>query len=221
MEELEALRRRHAVRSYADRPLEPETMAALEAAISACNAESGLHIQLAAEAPEAFQGMMAHYGKFENVRNYFALVGPKGPDLEERAGYYGERLVLFATALGLDTCWVALSYRRGKSRCDIRPGEKLVCVIALGYGRDHGVPHESRPLEDLCRAEGDLPGWFRAGMEAALLAPTAMNQQKFLLTLTDRGVRAEATGGFFSQVDLGIVKYHFEVGAGREHVTWV
>lgn len=220
MEELEAIRLRHAVRSYTDRRLEPDILAALEAEIDHCNAEGGLHIQLAAEATEAFRGLMANYGKFRNVRNYFAMVGPKGPDLEERVGYYGERLVLRAAALGLDTCWVALSYRRGKSRCDIRPGEKLVCVIAVGYGQDHGTPHESKPMEALCRVEGEMPAWFRAGMEAAMLAPTAVNQQKFLLTLTDQGVQAAVTGGFFSQVDLGIVKYHFEVGAGRENFTW-
>lgn len=220
MEWMEAIRSRHAVRSYQDRPLERAALEALEAEIAQCNAESGLHIQLAAEATEAFQGLMAHYGKFRNVRNYIALVGKKGPDLEEKAGYYGERIVLRAAALGLNTCWVALSYRKGKSRCHIGPGEKLVCVITVGYGQEDGVPHDSKPMEALCRVPGEMPDWFRAGMEAAMLAPTAVNQQKFLLTLDGAGVRAETTGGFFSRVDLGIVKCHFEIGAGRENVTW-
>jgi len=57
-------------------------------------------------------------------------------------------------------------------------------------------------------------------VEAALLAPTAVNQQKFRFTLSDRTVKAEATGGFSSRVDLGIVKYHFERGAGTEHFRW-
>ena len=115
---------------------------------------------------------------------------------------------------------MALTFRKGKCPVAVAPGEKLVCVAALGYGQTHGVPHKSKSLSEVCRAEGDLPDWFRSGVEAALLAPTATNQQKFLLTLEGDAVRAESTGGFYSKVDLGIVKYHFEVGAGRDHFTW-
>lgn len=220
MELLEAIRRRHSVRQYTDRPIPAEVLAELEAEAAACNREGGLHMQLVSNEPEAFQGIMAHYGKFSGVRNYLALIGPKGPDLDEKIGYYGERLVLKATQLGLDSCWVALTFRRGKCRCTVAPGEKLVCVAALGYGVTHGVPHKSRPMEDLCQVRGEMPAWFRSGMEAALLAPTAVNQQKFRLTLAGNTVQAESTGGFYSKVDLGIVKYHFETGAGRDQFTW-
>lgn len=220
MELMEAIKSRHAVRQYTDRPIPAAVLAALQAEAAACNAESGLHIQLAADEPEAFGRGLAHYGKFSGVRNYLAFIGPKGPDLDEKIGYYGERLVLKAQQLGLNSCWVALTFRRGKCRCTVAPGEKLVCVAALGYGTTQGVPHRSRPLEALCRVKGEMPDWFRAGMEAALLAPTAVNQQKFRLTLEGDAVRAESTGGFYSKVDLGIVKYHFEAGAGRDQFTW-
>lgn len=220
MELLEAIRRRHSVRQYTDRPIPAEVLAELEAEAAACNREGGLHMQLVSNEPEAFQGIMAHYGSFRGVRNYLALIGPKGPDLDEKIGYYGERLVLKATQLGLDSCWVALTFRKGKCRCTVAPGEKLVCVAALGYGVTHGVPHKSRPMEDLCQVRGEMPAWFRSGMEAALLAPTAVNQQKFRLTLAGNTVQAESTGGFYSKVDLGIVKYHFEAGAGRDQFTW-
>lgn len=220
MELLEAMKRRHSVRQYTDRPIPAEVLAELEAEAAACSWEGSLHIQLVTDEPDAFQGILAHYGKFSGVRNYLALVGPKGPDLDEKLGYYGERLVLRAAQLGLDSCWVALTFRKGKCRCTVAPGEKLVCVAALGYGVTHGVPHRSRPMEDLCRVEGEMPDWFRAGMEAALLAPTATNQQKFLLTLEGNAVKAESTGGFYSKVDLGIVKYHFEAGTGKDHFTW-
>nr|WP_326185164.1 nitroreductase family protein [uncultured Oscillibacter sp.] len=220
MELMEAIKSRHSVRQYTDRPIPAEVLAELEAETAACNREGGLHIQLVAGEPDAFQGVLAHYGKFRGVRNYWALIGPKGPELDETLGYYGQRLVLKATQLGLDTCWVALTFRRGKCRCDIAPGEKLVCVVALGYGETHGVPHKSKPLTDVCKTAGEMPAWFRAGAEAALLAPTATNQQKFLLTLDGGKVKAESTGGFYAKVDLGIVKYHFEIGAGTDHFTW-
>ena len=219
MELMEAIRSRHSVRQYTDKPIPPETLAALAAEVSRCNEAGGLHIQLVHDEPEAFRGVLAHYGKFRGVRNYLALVGPKGAD--EKLGYYGERLALEAVRLGLDTCWVALTFRKGKCPVAVAPGEKLVCVVALGYGQTHGVPHQSKSLSEVCRAEGDLPEWFRSGVEEALLAPTATNQQKFLLTLSGDRVKAESTGGFYARVDLGIVKYHFEVGAGQDHFTWI
>ena len=218
MELMEAIRRRHAVRQYTDRPLPPEVLAALMEETVACNRESGLHLQLVHDEPEAFQGFMAHYGKFRGVRNYLAFIGPKGAD--EKIGYYGERLVLKAAQLGLDSCWVAMSYRKGKCPVTVEGGEKLVCVASLGYGETHGVPHKSKPLEEVCKADRELPDWFRSGVEPALLAPAAMNQQKFLLTLEGDTVQAEPTGGFYAKADLGIVKYHFEVGAGKDHFTW-
>ena len=219
MELMEAIQSRHSVRQYTDKPIPPETLAALAAEVFRCNEAGGLHIQLVHDEPEAFRGVLAHYGKFRGVRNYLALVGPKGAD--EKLGYYGERLALEAVRLGLDTCWVALTFRKGKCPVAVAPGEKLVCVVALGYGQTHGVPHQSKSLSEVCRAEGDLPEWFRSGVEAALLAPTATNQQKFLLTLSGDRVKAESTGGFYARVDLGIVKYHFEMGAGQDHFTWI
>lgn len=217
---MEAMRARHSVRSYVDRPLEADTVNILEAEISICNREGNLHIQLVKDEPEAFSGFMARYGKFSGVKNYIALAGPKGPDLEEKCGYYGERLVLLAQSLGLNSCWVAMSYDRGKAACKLGAGEKLCIVIALGYGATQGVPHKSKAVEQVMAAKGEVPEWFRAGVEAALLAPTAMNQQKFKFALEDGTVAASAGMGFYSKIDLGIAKYHFEVGAGRENFRW-
>lgn len=216
----ESMKTRHAVRSYTDRKIEGEILAGLRSEIEACNKESGLHIQLVTDEPDAFSGFMAHYGKFSGVRNYIALIGKKRPELDEKLGYYGERIVLKAQQLGLNTCWVALTFSKGKCGAKINRGEKLICVISLGYGETHGVPHKSKPMETLCKTDGNMPDWFRSGMEAALLAPTANNQQKFLITLSGGKVKAEATGGFYSQVDLGIVKYHFEAGTGKENFSW-
>lgn len=154
------------------------THLALKEEIDACNRESGLHIQLVTEEPRAFDGFMAHYGEFSGVRNYIAMIGKKGPTLEESCGYYGERLVLLAQQLGLNTCWVAMTYSKIKTAFVLNSGEKLCIVIALGYGATQGVPHKSKTIQEVVKAEGALPDWFQAGVEAALLAPTAMNQQK-------------------------------------------
>lgn len=220
MDLMEAMKERHSVRQYTDQTLDEEVIRLLTEEIDACNQESGLHIQLVKNEPKAFDGFMAHYGKFSGVTNYIAMVGKKGPALEETCGYYGERLVLKAQQLGLNTCWVAMTYSKGKAVFSTAPGEKLCIVIALGYGENQGIAHKSKPFEKIASAEGQIPSWFRSGAEAALLAPTAMNQQKFKFELHGSQVTAKAGLGFYSKIDLGIAKYHFEIGAGKENFTW-
>ena len=207
---------RHSVRQYEDKPIPAEILAELKQEIEACNRESGLHIQLVTDELKAFDCLMAHYGKFSGVKNYLALVGPKGADLDEKCGYHGERLVLKAQALGLNTCWVAMSYSKTPGAFQIGSGEKLTVVISLGYGKTQGVPHKSKPLSAVSNVGSDTPDWFKAGVEAALLAPTAMNQQKFTFTYADGKVSAKAGMGFYAKIDLGIVKYHFELGSNHK-----
>ena len=163
---------------------------------------------------------MAHYGKFRGVTNYIAMIGKKGDNLEEKCGYYGERLVLKAQQLGLNTCWVAMTYSKVPSAFSIHKGEKLCIVISLGYGENEGVAHKSKPFEKVVKSAQQVPEWFKNGVEAALLAPTAMNQQKFVFTLNGNQVSAKAGIGFYSKIDLGIVKYHFEIGAGENTFQW-
>ncbi|MGN0405477.1 MAG: nitroreductase family protein [Bariatricus sp.] len=216
----EAIMARHSVRQYENKPLDKDTIQRLQEEIASCNKEGNLHFQLICNEPKAFDGFMAHYGKFSGVTNYIALIGKKD-GLDEKCGYYGERLVLLAQQLGLNTCWVAMSYSKIKSAYTIGPGEKLCVVIALGYGKTQGVPHKSKSITEVAKADGEMPSWFKNGVKAALLAPTAMNQQKFLFTLNGNRVAAKAGMGFYSKVDLGIVKYHFEIGAGKENFEWI
>ena len=143
MDLLQAMKERHSVRSYEEKSIEAGTVEKLRSFIKECNKESGLHMQLVLDEPHAFEGFMAHYGKFSGVRNYIALIGRKGNDLEEKCGYYGEKVVLYAQTLGLNTCWVGLTYSKVKSAFQIDPGEKLCLVIAIGYGQTQGVSHNS------------------------------------------------------------------------------
>ncbi len=215
-----AMKQRHSVRSYTDRPIEGATLQTLKEEIVACNRESGLHIQLVQQEPKAFDSFMAHYGKFNGVQNYLVLVGKKSPSLDETCGYYGERLVLKAQQLGLNTCWVAMTYRKVPGAFTVERGEKLTVVIAIGYGRTQGVAHKSKTAAEVSSQSGSAPEWFRAGVEAALLAPTAMNQQKFTLHYENGKVTAKAGRGFYTKLDLGIVRYHFECGSGKPHDIW-
>lgn len=214
MDILEVMRSRHSVRQYTDKKIEYEKREILNELVKTCNSEGAMNIQIIYDEPKCFDSMMAHYGKFSGCTNYIAVVGKKSKDLDERAGYYGERLVLKAQELGLNTCWVAMTH--GRSAAKIEKGEKLAVIISLGYGRKQGTAHKSKPLSLVCDQAENPPEWFARGMEAVMLAPTAMNQQKFRFYLKGDRAEAIATGGFYSRIDLGIVKYHFEVVSGHK-----
>ena len=220
MELLELMKKRHSVRSYTDQRIDGETRNELLRCVEECNQESGLHIQACLDEPKAFDAIMAHYGKFENVKNYIAMVGPKGREFEEKCGYYGEKLVLRAQDLGLNTCWVAATYSKGKNASQIDRNEKIYLVIAIGYGNTQGIPHKGKAFADVSKASGKLPEWYQKGIEAVLLAPTAVNQQKFVFSLSGNEVSVRALRGFYTRIDLGIVKYHFEAAAGKENFIW-
>lgn len=226
MDQHEAILARHSVRSFTDEPLGAADRQHLEAMIGQCNAESGLEITLVCDEAEAFDSTMAHYGKFTGVRNYIVLAGKPGPDLEERCGYYGERIVLEAQMLGLNTCWVAMTVNRRHVKRLIPSDAKLVVVIALGHGVTQGAARKSKSFDQVSSAPTDVPTWYTRGVEAALLAPTSTNQQNFMFTLLEdevdglRKVSLVSKGGFFSKVDLGIVRCHFEIGAGSENFVW-
>lgn len=217
---MEAMRARHSVRQYREEALRKEDAALLREEIEACNAESGLHIQLVCGEPKAFSGLLARYGKFSGVTNYIALVGKKGPDLSETCGYFGERIVLRAQQIGLNTCWVAMTYSKVPSAFSAGEGEKLCAVIAVGYGKTQGSGHRVKSVREVTEGEPPFPEWFVSGVEAALLAPTAMNQQKFRFALHGNRVSATTGSGFYTKLDLGIVKYHFAMGAGADAFTW-
>ena len=219
----EAIAVRHSVRQYTGEPLTPEQAAALQAAIDEANADGRLHLQLVADEPAAFSQGLAKYGRFSGVNDYIALVCRKGED--ERLGYCGERIVLLAQTLGLNSCWVGLTFKKQPRCYAVAPGETMVGVIALGHGQTQGTPHPARPVEKFYRSAIDpIPDWFRRGMEAALLAPTAMHMQKIEIELLPDGRVAARTRfslvGSYLKVDLGIVRCHFELGAGAENVRW-
>lgn len=218
MDILEAIKSRNSVRSFTDERIKNDVKDVLEDTVNTCNEESGLNFQLCLNEPKAFASKLFHYGRFKNCKNYIALVGARGMD--EKYGYYGQKLVLTAQQLGLNSCWVGLTYNKSSVPCAIKKGESIRLVIALGYGETQGKPHKSKDMMKLCETEDKMPDWFRRGMEAAVLAPTSVNQQKFLLILKDNTVIAKALPAIYSKVDLGIIKYHFEIGAGIENFNW-
>ena len=229
----EAIEARHSVRAYQDKPLSEDVVKVLEHEIDVVNREGCLHIQLVRNEPKAFLGPLSKYGRFRGVGNYLVVAGQKADDLDERVGYFGEHLVLVAQMLWLNTCWVGVNYSKIPGTYVLGEGEKVACYIAIGYGKTQGLAHKIKTVEQVSssavkplgsggNSAEATPTWFRKGVEAALLAPTAINQQKFSFVYTGEYAgrhRIIAKRGFsllgFTKMDLGIAKYHFEVGAGK------
>lgn len=218
---LEAIPLRHSVRNYTPQPIEADKVAALNSLIDKLNAEGRLNLRLVTGDSSAFNTRLARYGKFAGVSNYIALMGPKDPGLDERLGYYGERVVLTAQTLGLNTCWVGMTYSKHPAGLQVPADRRLRGLVALGYGTTTGQAHRVKAYDRVARAASPTPQWFVRGVEAALLAPTAMNQQKFsFILLPDNRVQARTGLGFFTKIDLGIAKLHFELAAAPHRVTW-
>ncbi len=217
---IDSIRARHSVRSYTGKPIEGEVLAHLEEAVRACATQSGLDVQLVRDNPEVF-GLVGGMGFVRGARDCIAFVADGSRD-DEEIGYWGERLVLTAQELGLNTCWLAFCARK-KCRAHVTDGKRVRIVIAVGYGRTQGSPHKSKPLEQLCSTEyGKMPAWFVEAAQAALLAPTAMNAQRFHLTLLvdGRTVRLETPRAGWCSVDRGIVRRTFEEAANATGADW-
>ncbi len=225
----EAIIRRISNRTYLPVPLTPEESAELQKVIDQCNEASGLRFQLFTDFSGPFSGMKS-YGIFSGVTNLIALTGPESDqNLDEKCGYYGEKVVLSATAMGLGTCWVAATYDKASCRGFAGEGERLCCVVALGRVPENPSVKEklirgvmlrkSKPLAELSKGVG--PDWFMSGIAAVQRAPSARNLQPVRFCCQGDSVTAELTEHHgLSLVDLGIAKYHFEVGAHGGIWTW-
>lgn len=219
MDLIQAMAERHSVRRYTDETLKQTHIDLLNQEIEKVNEESGLTFTLVTNEPTAFIGKMASYGHFSGCTDYIIATGPKNK--EEQVGYFGERLVLFAQSIGVNSCWVALTYNKSKVKPRLSSNEKFYIIISLGYGIHQGRPHTDKPLEKLCSCKGEMPEWFKKAMDCVLLAPTALNQQKFHFELKDNNVvKAKALFGPHSKLDLGIAKFHFELGAIGTAFRW-
>ncbi|WP_029319756.1 nitroreductase family protein [Butyrivibrio sp. AE3004] len=215
MNYIEAIKERHSVRNYTPEHIQAEKIVKLNEKIRELNEAGNLHLQLMEDAGNTYNRLLNRAMGLGSAPSVIACVGPDDDTLEQRIGYYGEKLVLFAQTLGLNTCWAG-TFNKKNIGAEIRNGEKLVISIAIGYGKDKGKPRKSKTMDQVVDAKGERPFWFNNGVEMALLAPTAINQQKFVIKLNeDQSVEFIDKGGIFSQVDLGIVKCHFEIGSER------
>lgn len=210
MTNYELIKERHSVRQYLSKPIEEEKRKILNDFALSLNEKYGTHIQIKYDDEAGFKNGKADYGLFSNCQNYIALVG-KDPYV---CGYVGELMVIKAQELGLNTCFVALTYERKyvKNKLEINQDEKLQCNIALGYGKTQGHPRRSKTKEQVLVLKGNPPDCLDKVVDACLLAPTAINQQKFKVLCTDGKFDVKKSGiGVLLDLDAGIVKANMDL----------
>ena len=219
MNDIEAILARHSVRNYKPDRIEEDKVKLLRERIEELNKEGNLHLQLIEDAGATYNRLLNRAMGLGSAPSVIACVGKESDDLDERVGYYGEQLVLYAQKLGLNTCWTG-TFSRKNTAAEIGEDERLVICIAIGYGKDQGKQHKSKNIEQVCECAGERPDWFVLGVEMALLAPTAINQQKFVIKLNQDGnVEFINKDGALGLVDIGIVKCHYEIGSGKLHLA--
>lgn len=217
----EAIEKRHMVRQYTDKAIPTDVVKLLNARIAENNKKYNLHLTLVVGNSDGISSM-AKLLLSKTVNNYIILAGIDTPDLDENLGYCGADLILYAQTLGLNTWWVGGMFNgKGALKNLDNKDVRVNGVIAIGYGRTQGVPHKSKTAAEISEYNGDVPQWFVDGVNALLYAPTALNKQPYVVKGDGNKVFISAGDGHFSGIDLGIGKYHFEVGAGKENFEWV
>lgn len=212
----EAMHERHTVRKYTEKELSQEIIEKLNARIDENNSRFGLSIKLITDSADGLNLFAKLAAK--GVKNYFVLAGNGGDEASEKLGYSSADLMLCAQTLGLNTWYIGGTFNHGVAK--YADGKKVIGIVAVGYGETNGVPHKSKSAEQVSHYDGEALDWFRNGVEAALLAPTAMNCQGFRLIGSGNGVKVEKTSAMFTPADRGRVKYHFELGAGKDNFHW-
>ena len=217
MNTLEAISLRHTVRKFQKKPLDSEVVEKLNARITENNQKYGLNLKLVTGDSNGVWGVLRLF-LAKNVNNYLILSGPNESTTGELLGYTGIDVALYAQTLGLNSWWIGGTYRR-KAVEALADGSLSAGIVVLGYGENQGKFHKSKETVDVSAYEGETPDWFLRGVEAALLAPTALNEQGFFISGRGSDVSISCEGAF-AEIDRGIVKYHFEVGAGKENFNW-
>jgi nitroreductase len=226
---------RHSERRYLRRPVPEGELSRLRRMCEEFRPFEGARAELVADPPDdVFRGIVGSYGKVRNAPHYIAFVGDdRVPTADVALGYMGEGIILEATSLGLNTCWVAGFFRPDvvRKHIDVSNTESVKAVTPIGYAENeqdridglragHNKPHRRRELSSLI-IDGSLPPkeWMLKALEAARLAPSAINRQpwRFSVEKDSVTINEPISRNWVSRIsyrlDCGIAMLHLELGA--------
>lgn len=230
----EAISLRSSRRKYERRRIEQEKLDRISSLLDELNGgqDSCRVLLLRKHDGSAFSGIGGSYGAIGGAPSLLVfLVNATAPDGYARIGYHGEAVVLEAVSEGLVTCWVSGMFSRDgvAGSIETAANERIVAVSPLGYSGEKKAFSERmlsglagskrrKPLEEL--VDGDVsrwPEWARSAVEAARLAPSAMNRQPWLFRYGGEALSVEPAGSSSrnasKSLDCGIALRHLEVGA--------
>lgn len=231
---LKAIEIRQSWRSYNGKKIDAELLAGMAEMCADFQPFAGVRTELVdAPADHVFTGMIGSYGKITGAPAYLAFIGDtEHPDIEGKVGYVGEGLILEATARGLNTCWVAGFFDPAEVEKDISLGakERVFAVTPLGYANTpafaerltrRAVKARKRfPLDKIVPnlTTESWPDWALTGLQAARLAPSAVNRQPWRFAYSNGEVIVSTDNGqdtvkVSKRLDCGIAMLHFELAA--------
>lgn len=183
---------------------------------------------------EIFRGIVGGYGKISGAAAFIAFIGNmKSNSVQEEVGYTGEGIILEASALGLGTCWVGGFFKPEvvNKLVTLQPDEKVLAVTPVGYTTNRIAffeklmtgferSHHRLPLSRLVTDMNGFtwPEGLKASLEAARLAPSAINRQPWGFSVGKDNVTVYVRSNVpdFSvskRLDCGIAMLHIEAAA--------
>lgn len=230
-----AIPKRRSRRSFETKPVEQTLLSHINKVCEEFRPFSEARAVLVTHSPDkVFKGAIGHYGKIKGAPAFVAFIGNMdSPYVQEKVGYTGEGIVLEAEALGLATCWVGALFRPdvAASFVDISKGEKVIAVTPIGYARKDwsfeekvmtgfGRRHRRKPLSELVTGlkETEWSTWIRMALEAARLAPSALNRQPWRFYVEKDSITISVdnlkdTFNISKRLDCGIAMLHIEIAA--------
>jgi nitroreductase len=229
-----AISERHSRRAYTGKSLSDANLNHLEKVCSEFRPFRGARSTIVRNPPDnVFRGAIGSYGKIRNAPHFIAFIGDTAiPEVQEAVGYLGEGIILEATSMNIQTCWVGGFFRQEvvEDIVELRNSERVLAITPIGQGLDSKSrtertfsrllrAHRRKPLENLIvEASDSYPEWMNSALEAARLAPSAANRQpwRFLIENYSITVRTDdlRDGRWVSKrFDCGIAMLHLELGA--------
>lgn len=231
------IRQRSSCRTYLEQPIEPglqQQLSDFAAALGPGPLDGTARFELIAANPEdsAALRQLGTYGFIKGATAYLVGATKDGEEKLEDFGFLMEKLVLFATDLGLGTCWLGGTFTKSSfaQRIHAQPDELIPAVTPVGY-----CASTRRPVDRLIRNRAgsdrrlpadrlffdkqfdtplslSLTGDYAPPLEMVRLAPSASNRQPWRIVKDESawhfflrrtpGYRDSMLNRIFTQADL-------------------
>ncbi|MDO5426155.1 MAG: nitroreductase family protein [Eubacteriales bacterium] len=146
---------------------------------------------------------------------YAALYSEKKEKSDMNAGYLMEHLSLYLESKGIGTCFLGMASKKDAE--EEEEGRSFVILLAFGLPKNSGVRknYEANRLsmEELCAYKETPKVWVRQVLEAARLAPSALNAQPWRFVVYENRVHifskkpltAKGKMGHLQELNFGIM----------------